>query len=190
MHSTSDQLLDDLQQNLGSGWQRLDAVYMPMIKSWLARQGVRGPDADDLVQDVIVVVLRKLRDFRRERTGSFRSWLRHITVNCIREHRRRCRREVRGTGSDEMLEMLQQLENPSSELTRTWNEEHRRFVLQFALAQAKASFSGQTWEAFERTAVNGEDPGSVARVLCMTVNAVYIAKSRVMARMRDIAQDL
>jgi RNA polymerase sigma-70 factor (ECF subfamily) len=190
MQNTSDSLLINLKQNLGDAWDRLDSIYVPMLKSFLARQQVSESHAEDIVQDVLVVVLRKLPEFRRERVGSFRTWLRQIAVNCLRDHRRRRRHEAPCTGGDARQEMLLQLADPASELTHQWNLEHRRHVMRYAVTRAQSFFSPQTWVAFERTALDDDDCATVARELGMTVNAVYIAKSRVVAKMRELAAGL
>ena len=190
MQNTSDSLLIDLKQNLGDAWDRLDSIYVPMLKSFLSRQLVSESHVEDIVQDVMVVVLRKLPDFQRQRTGSFRTWLRQIAVNCLHEHRRRRRHEASGQGGDEIQEMLSRLADPSSELTSRWNMEHRRHVMQYVVTKAKSFFSPQTWIAFQRTALDDEDCATVARELGISVNAIYIAKSRVVAKMRELASGL
>jgi RNA polymerase sigma-70 factor (ECF subfamily) len=190
MHATSDSLLYRLRGNSESAWDRMEAIYTPMIRSWLGRYGIHSSDADDITQEVILVLLRKLPGFQRGRTGSFRSWMRHITVNCIREFRRRERRQVPGCTGDNALDLLSALEDPNSEPSRAWNEEHRRHLLTYALKKSKAGFTPQTWRAFQRTALEGKDHEDVARELGISVNAVYIAKSRVANRVRAIVRDL
>jgi RNA polymerase sigma-70 factor (ECF subfamily) len=190
MQNTSDSLLTDLKQNLSDAWDRLDAIYVRMLKSFLSRQQVSESHVEDIVQDVMVVVLRKLPDFQRQRNGSFRTWLRQIAVNCLHEHRRRRRHEASGCGGDDIQEMLLQLADPASEMTHLWNIEHRRHVLRYAVSKAKSVFSSQTWIAFERTALGDEDYANVARDLGISVNAVYIAKSRVVAKLRELASGL
>jgi RNA polymerase sigma-70 factor (ECF subfamily) len=190
MQNTSHSLLIDLKRNLGDAWDRLDAIYVPMLKGFLLRQQVSKSHVEDIVQDVMVVVLRKLPDFQRQRTGSFRTWLRQIAVNCLHEHRRRRRHEASGCSGDDIQDLLSQLADPASELTHLWNVEHRRHVMRYAVSQAKSFFSLQTWLAFERTALDDDDCATVARELGMSVNAVYIAKSRVVAKMRELASGL
>jgi RNA polymerase sigma-70 factor (ECF subfamily) len=190
MQNTSDSLIIDLKQNLGDAWDRLDALYVPMLKSFLSRQQVNTSHVEDIVQDVMVVLLRRLPEFQRRRTGSFRTWLRQIAVNCLHEHRRRRRHEASGCGGDDLQEMLLQLADPASELTHLWNTEHRRHVMRYAVTQAKRFFSPQTWIAFEKTALDDEDCANVARQLGISVNAIYIARSRVVAKLRELASGL
>src|SRR6185369_11382953 len=86
MNETSMSLLDRLHDQADdAAWHRLVDLYSPLIRGWLKRQGLVGQDADDQVQEVLLVLVRKLPDFRREpHTGAFRRWLRTITVNCLR----------------------------------------------------------------------------------------------------------
>ncbi len=86
MHTTSLSLLDRLRQAKpdAAEWRRLHDVYLPVIRSWLARVPGLHDEAQDLSQDVLVVLFRELPSFERQRNGSFRAWLRQITVNRIR----------------------------------------------------------------------------------------------------------
>ena len=86
MEATSPSLLDVLHDNTDpSAWQRLVDLYTPLIRGWLRRLSVRDHEADDLVQEVLAVVVRRFPDFKHNsRTGAFRAWLRSITVNCGR----------------------------------------------------------------------------------------------------------
>src|SRR5258707_752687 len=87
MSITSLSLFDALRrQPNDSAWNRLVDLYTPLIRIWLGRYSVRTPDVEDLVQEVLAVVVRKVPGFERNpQTGSFRRWLRTITVNCLRD---------------------------------------------------------------------------------------------------------
>jgi DNA-directed RNA polymerase specialized sigma24 family protein len=97
---TSVSLLDRLKlaRPDASDWGRLQGIYLPLIRRWLARVPGLGDEADDLAQDVFLVVVRELPRFERRREGSFRAWLRKVTVNKARSHwRRRRRRPAAGS---------------------------------------------------------------------------------------------
>jgi DNA-directed RNA polymerase specialized sigma24 family protein len=80
-----------------SDWNRLRGIYLPLISRWLRRVPALGAEADDLAQEFFVVVVREIPRFERQREGSFRAWLRQVTVNKIRSHRRkRNRRPIVG----------------------------------------------------------------------------------------------
>ena len=94
MTRTSVSLLDRLKLAGpdASDWNRLQGIYLPLISRWLGRVPGLGVEADDLAQEVFVVVIRELPRFERQREGSFRAWLRQVTVNKTRTHRRRRKR--------------------------------------------------------------------------------------------------
>jgi DNA-directed RNA polymerase specialized sigma24 family protein len=91
MNSTSVSLLDRLKaaRPHASDWTRLQGIYLPLIRNWLGRVPGLGAEADDLAQEVFIVVIRELPRFERQREGSFRAWLRQVTVNRVRTYRRR-----------------------------------------------------------------------------------------------------
>ncbi len=187
MSETSASFLDRLRSNPdASAWQRLFDLYSPLIRAWLRRHSTLEQDADDLVQEVMTVVFRKLPEFRREpRTGAFRRWLRSITVNCLRAYWRSRRARSTPTGDREFLETLDQLEDPHSDLSRLWDEEHDRHVTRRLLEFIRVNFEPSTWRAFERVTLHGVSADQAARELGMSVNAIYIVRSRVMTLLRQ-----
>src|SRR5437764_15448346 len=115
MDETSVSLLDRLRQEPDDvSWRRLVEFYSPLIRAWLRRNGLVGQDADDQVQEVLLVVVRRLPEFRREpHVGAFRRWLRTITVNCLRNFWRARQARPLATGDSDVLAMLDKLEDPS-----------------------------------------------------------------------------
>jgi RNA polymerase sigma-70 factor (ECF subfamily) len=191
MGETSRSLLQVLQgEPDGDAWQRLCALYTPMIRMWLRQQAALGQDVDDLVQEVLLVVVRKLKDFERQRTGSFRRWLRLIAVNCLREQWRRRAGEPEARGDAAFARTLEQLEDPDSELSRRWDREHDEYVSRYLLAKIEPRFEPKTWRAFQATAVQGRAVADAAAELGMTPNAVMIAKSRVLSVLRQEGEGL
>ncbi len=68
-------------------WRRFMEVYEPLLRSWLRRNAIINDDSDDLVQNIMAVVVRRLAEFDHNgRPGAFRTWLRTITFNCVKEH--------------------------------------------------------------------------------------------------------
>jgi RNA polymerase sigma-70 factor (ECF subfamily) len=80
--------------------------------------------------------------------------------------------------------LLQQLRAASQELQRDWDESYLGEVLARALVQLRPEFSAKTWEAFERSVLHESPAKQVGSELGMSLNAVYIARSRVLSRMR------
>jgi RNA polymerase sigma-70 factor (ECF subfamily) len=192
MAETSATLLERLNDRSDSvAWRRLVDLYTPLINAWLRRHGVSTADAEDLTQEVLEVVVREVARFRHNgRVGAFRTWLRTITINCLRQSLRSRRAQAHATGSSDITEMLNQLEDPASDLSRRWDNEHDEFVLQRLLDLIEPDFRPATWEAFRRQVVDGASAETVAAELGMTVNAVLIAKSRALSHLRKSAQGL
>ncbi|MDP6448207.1 MAG: sigma-70 family RNA polymerase sigma factor, partial [Pirellulaceae bacterium] len=133
---TSASFLDALQSASNEdAWRTLDEAYGPLIRGWLQRQGADWADTDDVVQEVMLVVARRFGDFHRQRTGAFRSWLKTIAVNCLRDHWRRQKRTPKAPGGSDFGEMLAQLEDPHSGISKQWDREHDRHVTEYLLRQ-------------------------------------------------------
>ncbi len=192
MIPTSASLLERLRlEPDDDSWQRLVDIYSPLIHNWLHRHGLQQQDRNDLVQEVLVVVTRRLPDFEHnQRTGAFRTWLRTITVNCLRDFWKSQRIRPNATGDSNFLQMLNQMEDPESELSRVWDEEHDLHVTKKLLDMIRPRFNEKTWKAFQGVTIQGKKPDEVAEDLDMTVNAVFIAKSRVLAQLRQEAAGL
>jgi RNA polymerase sigma-70 factor (ECF subfamily) len=191
VNPTSVSLLDRLKaaRPESSDWDRLHGVYLPLIRGWLARIPGLGDESADLAQEVLVVVFREVPRFERRREGSFRAWLRQVTVNKVRSHRRR-RRRMPAVGLDPVEGFLDRLADPDGDLAREWDREHDRHVTQRLLAVVQPDFSAATWEAFRRFALDGLPAARVAGELGMTENAVIRAKSRILKRLREEAGEL
>ncbi len=192
MAETSATLLERLNDRSDSvAWRRLVDLYSPLINGWLRRQGVVAEDAEDLTQEVLEVVVREVSGFRHNgRVGAFRTWLRTIAINCLRQALRSRRLRVQAAGSPDIVAMLDQFEDPASEVSRRWDREHDQYVLQRLFALIEPDFRPATWQAFRRQVIDEVSPEAVAAELGLSVNAVLIAKSRVLSRLRRNAQGL
>ena len=191
MSPTSVSLLDRLKAAgpAASDWNRLQGIYLPLISRWLSRVPGLGVEVDDLAQEVFVVVIREIPRFERQREGSFRAWLRQVTVNKVRTHRRRRQRRP-AAGTDATDRFLASLADPNSELAHEWDVDHDRHVFQRLLAIVQPDFRSTTWTAFHRFALEGLPAAQVAGEMGLSVNAVIQAKSRVLRRLREEAGDL
>lgn len=165
-------------------WRRLVEIYTELLQGWLRSAGLQQADRDDLTQRVLEVLVRRLADFEHGgRPGSFRAWLRRITGNFLREFWRQ--RPMAGSDS-----ILEQLVDPRSQLSRLWDEQHERHVLHGLMEQVRPEFTDATWQAFRRQALDGMTARAVAEQMGMSVNAVVIAKCRVLGRLRLLAADM
>jgi RNA polymerase sigma-70 factor (ECF subfamily) len=192
MAETSATLLERLIDRSDSvAWRRLVDLYSPLIDGWLRRHGILAEDAEDLTQEILEVVVREVGRFRHNgRVGAFRTWLRTITINCLRQSWRSRRSRVQATGSPDITGVLDQLEDPASGLSRLWDRDHDQHVLKRLLELIEPDFQPATWRAFQRQTIDGVSAEIVAAELGLTVNAVLIAKSRVMSHLRRNAQGL
>jgi RNA polymerase sigma-70 factor (ECF subfamily) len=191
MELTSRSLLVRAQEGGEPAWQRLVELYRPLIRGCLLDRGVAAQDTDDLTQEVLAVLVRELPRFRHAgQAGAFRSWVRQITVNRAREFWRSGRSRAAPVGGSAFLDQLQQLEDSDSLLAQHWNQEHDRHVLRHLLGQMHDEFGPTVIQAFYRLTFDEAAARDVARELGMTVGAVYTAKSRVLARLREEAAGL
>jgi RNA polymerase sigma-70 factor (ECF subfamily) len=182
MIDTSASLLQRLLNHKDeSAWNRMTRLYDPWIRAALRSHLPQSADVDDLAQQVFTVVVEKLPDFLHNgRPGAFRAWLRGICVNRVRMFWR-----SRPAVEPDPEIALQQLEDPNSALSRQWDREHDQLVFQQALALIEGEFKPATWAAFRRLVLDQAAPSVVAAELGLTINAVCIAKSRVLARLRE-----
>src|SRR5262245_60093057 len=174
MFSTSPSLLARLAAGARpEDWRRLTDLYTPLIRGWLRRQGLREQDADDLVQEVLLAVVRELPRFHYDPArGSFRGWLRAVTANRLRAYWRARQAQAQPGGGSDWGRVLDELEDPNSRLSRFWDEEHDRHVAARLLELIAPEFEPATWQAFHRVALEGVKPAVAAAELGLSTNAV------------------
>lgn len=166
-------------------WSDFVELYRPVIWRLARRKGLQPADADDVVQQVLAAVAKAIDVWQVDPArGKFRTWLHQVTRNLLVNTLTRGVRE-RGAGDTAVVELLAaQFARPTLGPDEVdW--EYRRELFQRAAQVVRDEFQADTWRAFWRTAVDGQDPAEVARELSRTVGAVYAARSRVMRRLRD-----
>jgi RNA polymerase sigma-70 factor (ECF subfamily) len=167
-------------------WKRLVDLYTPLIQRWLRHFGTREADIDDLVQEVMSVVVQKMPRFDHSgQRGAFRRWLRSIAFNHA-QLQFRARQKV----DRDPAQAITEVPNPLEELDQQWEREHDEFVTHRLLELLRPEFTDSTWQAFLRQVMDEAAPADVAAELGVTVNAVLIAKSRVLRRLRDEVRGL
>jgi RNA polymerase sigma-70 factor (ECF subfamily) len=166
-------------------WRRLDGLYQPLLRAWMARAGVPASDVDDLAQDVLIIVFREVAGFERRRQGAFRAWLRTILANRVRDYFRGWKYRPTATGDSDFLRRLDELESPDSALSRLWDREHDEHVAASLMQRVQGDFAPVTWKAFRRHVLEGEPAVQVAEELGLSLNSVLLAKSRVLKRLRQ-----
>lgn len=171
-------------------WRRLLHLYEPMLRGWLRRYAVQAADADDMIQEICGVMLREIPAFDHGgRPGAFRRWLRGVMVNRLRVFWRERRKQPHAACAAPQ-NLFEQLEDPASELSRLWDAEHDQHVTRRLLALLQPEFEPTTWRAFQLLVLEGRPTAEVARELGISVNAVRLAKSRVLRRLRQEAAGL
>jgi RNA polymerase sigma-70 factor (ECF subfamily) len=188
---TSASLLERLRTSSDQeAWRRLDDLYRPLVRRWLLRDPTLGEEAEDIVQDVMAVLVRELPGFQRQRTGSFRRWLRTVTAHRLAAHYRSRQNRPQALGASPEESPLAQLADANSELSRQWDEEHDRYVLRRLMDLIEPLFEPSTLAAFRRVAFDGVAPAQAAEELGLSLNAVILAKSHVLRRLRQEAEGL
>jgi RNA polymerase sigma factor (sigma-70 family) len=182
---TSIGLLAEARANADpAAWQRLVEIYTPLLHAWLAAAELQPADRDDVTQRVLEVLVRRLPEFQHNgRTGAFRAWLRGMTVNFLKEF-------WRGRASPATDSILEQLSDPGRRLSLLWEKQHDLHVYQGLVAIVRGEVSESTWQAFHRTAMEDKPAQQVAEELGISANAVLIARSRVLTRLRKLAAEL
>ena len=166
-------------------WRRLDDLYRPLLRAWMARAGVPASDVDDLVQDVLLVIFREVAGFEWRGRGAFRAWLRTILAHRVRDYFRGQKYRPTATGDSDFLRRLDELESPDSALSRLWDREHDEHVVASLMKRVQGDFAPATWQAFRRHVQEGEPAVRVAEALGLSLNSVLLAKSRVLKRLRQ-----
>jgi RNA polymerase sigma-70 factor (ECF subfamily) len=178
-------LLERLRQPAQEhAWARFVELYTPLLYYWARRTGCAESAAADLVQEVLTLLVRKLPEFSYDRHKSFRAWLRAVAHNCWRNLRRRAELPRAANAPD-----LDDLASPDA-ADPFWEAEYRQRLASRALALMRAEFRPTTWKACWECVVAGRPAAEVAAELGLSVGAVYMAKSRVLSRLRQELQGL
>jgi RNA polymerase sigma-70 factor (ECF subfamily) len=181
MESTSSKLLEAVRnRDDADAWARFVALYAPLLRNWGRRLGLQPGDADDLAQEVFATLVQKMPRFCYDREGSFRGWLRTVALNKWRDRQRLASAQPAAHLSDVAV---------PDEAEALWEAEHNKHLVGQALAAVQGEFSPTTWRACWEFVVHDRPAAEVARDLAITENAVYIAKCRVLQRLRQYLAD-
>jgi RNA polymerase sigma-70 factor (ECF subfamily) len=188
---TSVTLLQGLRDNTPEAWRRMAYLYAPLLRHWCARHGVRGPDADDVIQEVLRAASAGLEGFRKDRPGdSFRAWLRGITRNMALLHFRKEQRHAHGAGGTEALARLQELTEPEEPAPEESPEAESDELRRRALELVRGEFEERTWRMFWETVVAERPAADVAAEVGVSAAAVRMARSRVLRRLKEEFEEL
>jgi RNA polymerase sigma-70 factor (ECF subfamily) len=171
-------------------WQQFVQLYAPLIYGYVRKRGVQDADAADLMQDVLRSVAQAARRLEYDpRRGTFRGWLYTVTRNKLYNFLSSRRHHAQGSGDSGTQALLEA--QPAEQLDDgLWDREYERRLFAWAADEIEGEFQPRTWRAFWMTAVDGKDAQSASAMLGLSPGAVYVAKSRVLARLRQKVREL
>ena len=188
--STSETLLNRVRSPLDQeAWNEFVERYGRRIYGWCRQWGLQEADAEDVTQDVLLRLARKMGGFAYDPSRSFRGWLRTLTHHAWSDFLECRKRPGAGSGDDEVTRALEQVE-ARDDLTRWLDEEFTRALFEEASARVRLRVQPHTWEAFRLTAVEGKSGAEVAALLGMQVATVFVARSKVQKMLQDEARRL
>lgn len=169
-------------------WSDFVCIYEPVIYRIARSRGLQDADAREVTQDVLLSVAGAIHRFDPQRETRFSGWLSRITRNATIDRLRRQRE--RGSGLSAMIRTLQEVPESVQSDSAIFDLEQRRQVFRWAANRVRQQVTDQSWQAFWLTAVDGESAASVAKKLSMNVGTVYVARCRVLAKIKAIAAEV
>jgi len=169
-----------------AAWQEFVRLYAPIVYGFARKRGLQDADAADLMQEVLRTLSTAAGRLEYDSArGTFRGWLFTVTRNKIFNFLEGRSRRVQGTGDSRTQRRLEEQADANGDLSADWEADYQRTLAAQAMEHVKSEFQKATWNAFLQTAVDGLPPAQVAANVGLSVGAVYVAKSRVIARLRQ-----
>ena len=170
-------------------WEQFAAIYSPIIFGFCRNQGLQDADAADVTQEVMRAVARSMEKFEYDRQrGKFRNWLLTVTRSKLSNFFGSRQRQHEPRGNTAIQDLLDR--EPSLAVQSSWDTEYHGRLFHWAAKQLRPTIQESTWQAFWRTTIADEDASKVAAELNLSVGAVYVAKSRVLARLKQKIQEV
>ncbi len=171
-----------------AAWEEFVAIYQPLIFRLAKGRGLQDADAFDVTQEVLARVAGAINRWDPDPDrGSFRGWIGRVTRNLAVDFLRSKNKRPRTSDDSAIRELIHQTPDRSAE-TDLFDLEYERQIFAWASEQVKPRFTPVTWQAFWLTSVNQQPVQAVAKQLRISVGATYIARSRVMARLKQTVQ--
>jgi len=175
-------------------WFQLNEIYEPLIAGWIVRAGVNDSEVGDITQDVMLALAQNLAKFDHNgRVGAFRRWLKLIAVNRCRRYWDSNKRGLpmnKPLGADSAAAFLDSLEDPNSDISKLWDQEHDTYVLTRMLHVVKKEFDIRDYDVFRRNVLEGESAKAISTELGVSVGSIYKIKFRVLNRLKEAATGL
>jgi RNA polymerase sigma factor (sigma-70 family) len=168
-------------------WREFVRLYTPLVFRHCARHGLQEADAADVAQEVMRVAAEKMPEFQyNAQRGKFRGWLLQTTRHRLYKFFARRQRAPQSTSETAIERFLDQ--EPGTDEQARWEEDYRQRLFDWAVEKARPEFQPATWDAFWLTAVESVSVKEVAHKVGISIGAVYVARSRVMARLRELVE--
>jgi len=168
-----------------AAWQEFVNLYGPVIYGFARKRGLQDADAADLMQDVLRSISAAIGRLDYDRNqGTFRGWLFTITRNKILNLFAARRIRPQGSGDTTTNRLLAE-QADANDGSDSWELEYQRRLASMAMDRIKGEFQDSTWRAFWLTAVEGGAAADVSRQIGLSPGAIYVAKSRVLARLKE-----
>lgn len=159
-------------------------LYTPLLQGWARRAGVNQSGVDDLVQDVFLKIAREMPRFEYDAAKkNFRGWLKTITIHAALDLQRQ--KAIFCLSESALAEVMD-----NATLEELWDAEYKQQIVAHALRVMKTDFEPKTWKACWETTVQGRAASDVGRELGMSQAAVFMAKSRVLKRLREELREM
>ena len=171
-----------------AAWAQFVELYAPLVYRYARKQGLQDADAADLSQDVLGAVAGAVGRLEYDpQRGSFRNWLFTVVRRKLSNWRSAWGNRTRGSGDSDTHRLLEQCPAPDG-AEAEWQAEWEDRLFAWACEQVRRDVTESTWQAFWRTALEGQPGKQVADDLGLSVAAVYRARSRVTARLKEVLQ--
>jgi RNA polymerase sigma factor (sigma-70 family) len=159
-----------------SAWSEFVDVYSPLLYGFCRNRNLQSSDAADITQEVLLRIAKAIRSFEYDREkGLFRDWLARIVLNEIRRH---------GKSKSPVATPIEGLDDDLGTIESEWNDQFQQHIFTKALERTKTRFNDETWALFEKTWLQKQPAEDVAREHGIGIEKIYVARSRVLKRLR------
>ncbi len=172
-------------------WTEFLDSYGPMLYRFVRSRGLQDADAADIVQDVMRRVGSSIGKLEYEKAkGGFRAWLFTITRNCLYSYFGKRQNNHPNVNDTAQFELLSAAPDHRNELNDAWEDEYRRQLASKAMIEVETQVEPKTWQAFYLTSIDGLSATEAGKRLELSTGAIYVAKSRVIAKLRSAIERL
>jgi len=168
-----------------AAWEAFVRIYAPLIHGYCRRHELQDADAADVAQEVMRSVMTAIRRFEYDPgRGSFRGWLLTVTRNKVNTFLGARARRPQPASESTLLARIE-APNGATEEDR-WDADYRQRLFEWACDKARQEIKPATWQAFSLTALDNQSAEEASAATGLSAGAVYVARSRVTARLRQL----